>query len=296
MSLHGGVMLYSVGGSPNNLSAFCFRKGGALKNAQNERALVLHLIQEQGKGKSLEELKASAKQRVVVPSNLVELEDQLKIFGAVCSIIFDKRNPISTGIKRLLREFDNFSCKFESLMESDDQFAAKIMFSVDSRIQRFLIQCKRCSDREDVNDNLLNFSNLSEEYLNQSFNISLPPAFHISGAEKQDIREKEIKKKRKTEHEKEKARYIVNDNTDDTFKLKDGETWNKTIVGTLTKDTPFWDKGKTSPTDCKMCRRWHIRGHCFSDCPNAASHVPKVSIPSDRKEAMKGYLAKVRKS
>ena len=84
--------------------------------------------------------------------------------------------------------------------------------------------------------------------------------------------------------------------SDDTFKLKDGETWNKTIVGKLTKDTPFWDKGKTSPTDCRMCRRWHIRGHCFSDCPNTASHVPKDSIPSDRKEAMKGYLAKVRKS
>ena len=233
---------------------------------------------------------------MVVPSNLVELKDQLKIFGGVCSIIFDKRNPISTGIKRLLREFDDFSCEFESLMELDDQFAAKIMFSVDSRIQRFLMQCKRCRDCEDVNDNLLDFSGLSEECLNQSFNISLPPAFQISGAEKQDPREKEIKRKRKTEHEKEKARYIVNDNTDDTFKLKDGETWHKTIVGKLTKDTPFWDKRKTSPTDCRMCRRWHICGDCFSDCSNAASHVSKESIPSDRKEAMKGYLAKVRKS
>ena len=31
IALHGGVLLYSVGGSPSNLSAFCFTKGKALQ-------------------------------------------------------------------------------------------------------------------------------------------------------------------------------------------------------------------------------------------------------------------------
>ena len=87
---------------------------------------------------------------MVVPTNIINLENQLKIFGGVCTIVFDKMNPMSEGIRRLLWELEDFSCEFESLMETDNLFAAKIMFSVDSRIQRFLMQCKRCRDRGDV--------------------------------------------------------------------------------------------------------------------------------------------------
>ena len=109
----------------------------------------------QGKGKFLDELKAPAKQYVVVPTNIVDFKNQLKIFGGVCTIVFDKMNTISEGIRRLLREFEEFSCEFESLMETDNLFAAKIMFSVDSRIQLFLMQCKRFRDHGNVKDSLV---------------------------------------------------------------------------------------------------------------------------------------------
>ena len=182
LALHGGVLLYLVGGSPNNLSDFCFSKIKPLLNSKNSRAIVLNLIQLQVKGKSLDELKASSKQRVVVPTNLIDLENQLKIFGGVCTIVFDKMNPISEGIRRLLREFEDFSCEFESLMETDNLFAANIMFSVDSRIQGFIMQCKRFRDRGGVNDSLVDFTGLSEDCPNQAFNITLPPAFRFLGA------------------------------------------------------------------------------------------------------------------
>ena len=184
LALHEGVLLYSVGDSPNNLSYFCFSKSKPLLNSKNSRAIVLNLIQLQGKEKSLNELKVSAKKRAVVPIDLFDLENQLKIFGGVCTIVFDMMNPISEGIRRLLREFEDFSCEFESLMETDNLFAAKIMFSMDSRIQRFLMQCKRCRDHSDMNDSLVDFTGLSEDFLNQAFNITLPPAFQFLGAEK----------------------------------------------------------------------------------------------------------------
>ena len=110
-------------------------------------------------------MKVSAKQRVVVPTNLIHLENQLKIFGGVCTIVFDKMNPISEGIKRLLWDFKGFNCEFESLMETDNLFTAKIMFSVDSRIQRFLMQCKRYCDRGDVNYSLVYFTGLLQSRL-----------------------------------------------------------------------------------------------------------------------------------
>ena len=223
LALHGGVLLYSVGGSPNNLSAFCFSKSKPILNSKNSRAIVLNLIQLQGKGKSLDKLIASAKQRVVVPTNLIDLENQLKIFGRVCTIVFDKKNPISEGIRRLLRDFEDFNCEFESLMETDNLLAAKIMFSVDSRIQRFLMQCKRCRDRGDVNDSLVDFTGLSEDCLNQAFNITLPPAFQFLGAEKPDPNDKENKRKRKGDINEDKSSIVVDTDQEEAFKMKEGE-------------------------------------------------------------------------
>jgi hypothetical protein len=80
---YGAVLLYSVGGSPSNLSAFCFKKRKLLKNNQSARALTVHLLNQQGKIKLLGELKASAKQSVEVPVDVPGLEVQLKIVAEV---------------------------------------------------------------------------------------------------------------------------------------------------------------------------------------------------------------------
>ena len=51
IALYRGVFQYSTGGSPSNMSAFCFTKGKALQKNSNERTLVLNLVNNQGKGK-----------------------------------------------------------------------------------------------------------------------------------------------------------------------------------------------------------------------------------------------------
>ena len=50
LALNGGVFLYSVGGSPTNLSAFCFAKGKPLMHSKNSIAIVLNLIHCKEKG------------------------------------------------------------------------------------------------------------------------------------------------------------------------------------------------------------------------------------------------------
>ena len=44
-----------------------------------------------------------------------------------------------------------------------------------------------------------------------------------------------------------KPHHVVNEDQEETFKFKDGETWQKTIVGKLAKDVPFWEKEKKRP-------------------------------------------------
>jgi hypothetical protein len=292
VALYGGVLLYSVGGSPSNLSAFCFRKGKALKNNQNARALVLHLISEQGKGKTLDELKASAKQTVEVPSDIGSLEDQLKIFGAVLTIMAGEENPISKGIESLLNEIKDNSLEFESLIEADVSYAAKILYAVDTRTQRFLLQCKRKQDREEVNERLVDFSDLADSCLSQSFNISLPPAFKGQSTDSavDPFQKSEQMGDRNEKRKRENENHVTNDDQVAEFKMKPEEDWRDKFRSALMGDRPFWGQNG------RMCTRWHIRGDCFKDCNNKASHVGKDKIPGEKKVAMKNYIKKVRRT
>ena len=158
------------------------------------------------------------------------------------------------------------------------------------------MQCKRCRDCGDMKDSLVDFTGLSKDCLDQAFNITLPPAFQFLGAEKPDPKDKENKRKRKGDSNEDKAASVVNTDQEEAFKMKDSEDWKNNFVGKLSGDVPFWDKEKRSPNDCRMCKRFHIRGICFKEFSNAASHVAKGYIPSNRREAMKGYMTKVRRS
>ena len=290
VAMFGGVLNYSVGGSPSNMSAFCFKKGKALKNNQNARALVLHLISEQGKGKTLDELKASAKQTVEVPTDVGSLEDQLKIFGAVLTIMAGEENPITKGIESLLSEIKDNSLEFESLIEADVAYAAKILYAVDTRTQRFLLQCKRKKDREEVNERLVDFSDLSESCLGQSFNISLPPAFKGQSTSVIDPFKASEQTGEKRKRGDADENHVVNNDQVAEFKMKPEEDWRNNFRNVCMHDRPSWGQNG------KMCTRWHIRGDCFKDCKNKASHVGKDKIPNDKKEGMKKYIKTVRRN
>ena len=302
IALYGGLYLYSTGGSPSNLSAFCFTKGRALQTNTNERALVLHLVHQQGKGKSLEELKTSAKQTVAVPTDIIGLDTQLKIFNGVLKVFLGPNNPVSHGIKSFLRDLEENSIEFESLSEADISIPAKILYGIDTRIQRFLVQCKRTYDREDVNERLVDFSDITDSCLNQSFSMSLPPVFQFSRLTKPDdqsrhimLRGPEQKRQKQGEQEEFKPRRC-NSDKDGDFKIKDNENWKDNWAGKLNREKPYWDKNKTNFGDCKMCTKFHIKGWCFDDCIYAESHAPHDKIPVDRKAAMKEYMKKVRRN
>ena len=113
-----------------------------------------------------------------------------------------KNNPASKGIKHFLIDIDLNSLEFESLVESDYTYPAKILYSVDTRIQEFMSQNKRVEDGEYVSKRLINFSNLTNACLNQSFNVSLTPLFKLLKEKPDDHasnsyrREQELKRKR----------------------------------------------------------------------------------------------------
>lgn len=207
---------------------------------------------------------------------------------------------MSKGITCLLIDIDNYSLESESLVESDSSYPVKILYSVDTRIQRFMSQKKRMKDREEVREILVNFGNLANACLNKSFNVSVLPVFILSKEKLDDqtsnFHIKEWELNRKILESGQEEGNIFNSDQLEEFNLKPGEDWRKDVVGKLNGNRSFWDKEKCGRRDVKMCVRYHTRGYCFEDCHHTASHVSKDKIPNNRNIVLRNYLNKVRRA
>ena len=151
-------------------------------------------------------------------------------------------------------------------------------------------------DRSMIDDRLVKFDPVIESVLNSTLNIVLPPNFIVTPTTKPtnptvvspgDDTKKKNPKKRKTADE-DNDRIATNTAPVREFLLKEGEDWSRDFAGKCTRDRPKWGDSDW------MCARWWVKGKCFRDCMNKASHVGANDIPAAKRTEFKAYLAKVR--
>ena len=114
------------------------RNGSALGHAKN------------GKSRSQEDIKKSLKQVVVAPSNLGDMKDQLRIYICVLSILFGKQSLLPRDVTRFHNALIDYSSELKCKLDCDKFLAAKMLLAMDQDIQRWLKECKRFKEREDV--------------------------------------------------------------------------------------------------------------------------------------------------
>ncbi len=189
----------------------------------------------------------------------------------------------------------------------DDFFPSKYLFAVDRRVQRWLRTCQNATlSRTHVNDSILNFENLLDQVFNGSFHIVLPASFRkIEITPKSEITNiikstpggnigsdfnPNQSKREKCKSEDGNGNLVSNSAQDEDFKVKAGETWKDTFSKQLPFDRHFW--GEASKV--KICARWMIKGDCYDNCAQNASHVTKDKIPSEKKMNFLTFMKKCR--
>eukprot|EP00957_Ditylum_brightwellii_P179463 13671028-Ditylum_brightwellii.AAC.1 len=144
----------------------------------------------------------------------------------------------------------------------DEQFPAKFLYYVDKKFQRFLKQCRNASNRSEVDDNVLNFSQAIEDVIKGRFNMRLPPVFQMidNSTSGDTLSKKGDKPNKKAKKEKQsKDRLVKNNDQLDDFKMSSTETWENDFCGKAVRERPDWDDNS------KMCAKWHIKGDCYED-------------------------------
>jgi len=119
-----------------------FNEQEQLSDSQQNDCLICQLVQTQGQKKSLDEIKASLKQTVHVPTDFNNTGTQLQLFAAACEIFFGDKNVCSTSMRELLITIGRNKKTFRDDVTLDNLFVAKIMLAIDRRLQYYFGMCE----------------------------------------------------------------------------------------------------------------------------------------------------------
>ena len=114
-NIYSGNMLWASSNTPTNHSPFSFAEVGPLRaDEQKNRHISLQLILTQGRGMTVDEIKASNKQKVHPPMNFHELKEQLNMFLVATKIFFGKLSVGSQCFGVLLNMINHHKSTFKA--------------------------------------------------------------------------------------------------------------------------------------------------------------------------------------
>ena len=163
LNLYNGRFLYAIRNNPSNFSCFSIHEGSNVgEEEQQSRQLLLHLIEKEGKGRSVEEPKAFNKQILKAPSSYRDMVLQFNYFRGLCQIFFGQFSWACQAMILLIETLEKNKNSFQARARSDPHFCSKFMYAVDLRYQIWLKDCSLVTRHEQVNDRALQFGTLIE--------------------------------------------------------------------------------------------------------------------------------------
>ena len=115
----------------------------------------------------------------MTPSKLGDMKDQLRIYIGVLSILFGKQSLLPRGVTRFHIALIDYTSELKYKLDRDKFLAAKMLLAMDQDIQRWLKECKRFKEREEVSDRILgDLPDIIRDVCRGRFFFDLPPVFN----------------------------------------------------------------------------------------------------------------------
>jgi hypothetical protein len=198
-----------------------------------------------GSTQSAKELKAKAKQDVVVPLDYNEMIFQLKAFAAMTDILFGEGSVVTKKLMRFIRAIDTNALIYKARAALDDFFPSKVLWAVCNRFQIFLTTCTHARDRDHVDDSIIKFMLNHTDIVLDRFSPTLPPCFKEvknkvkigkdADNENENEKVKKSKKQKKDQDAKQQRKQegqtsnsemtIKNEHQCKDFKSREGKQW-----------------------------------------------------------------------
>jgi hypothetical protein len=137
LNLYSGKFLYAVHNNPSNFSCFSIHEGNHLdKEEQQDRQLLLHLIETKGKGQSIEEIKSLNKQIIKAPTTYHEMLLQLDFFCGLCTIFFGQFSWAMHLMTSLITALEKNKHSFKARERTNPHFCSKFMYAINMLVPK----------------------------------------------------------------------------------------------------------------------------------------------------------------
>ena len=294
-SLYEGKVNWTNDETPHNIiSPFTVWKSRPNDTSMQDRALFLAMQLAQGKDMSEDEIKKMLKQSIQVPETHHELVQQSEIFHASLQIVTGMDSCIQSRWKRFfLEKIRKMGNRIDAEAIRDKEFCAGILFAAGLKVFHFFRDCRQ-PDMAGVAGEVINFDSIIDRIRNQEFTPRLPAIFKVKPELKrkaQDEVEGDEDAKvggggggNRGKRQKTKATVERNEDPVDGWVLKDLKKWPLYSGPENSKGRPLWDE------KIPICHKFHLKGVCYSDCPNKASHVGKNDFPDAKKKEFKAWI------
>eukprot|EP00956_Cyclotella_meneghiniana_P033714 scaffold98469_cov63-Cyclotella_meneghiniana.AAC.11 len=273
----------------NAISCFGFSKRTPLQEYQANEYTLLHMSNTIGKAKSAEEIKASLARTVIVPKDFNEMQASFKRQNAVLAFTFGPESLLTTKHKQFVSNLEDLEEKVEEMLVSDADICARIMYKSEILMSLFLEECTLCEYRGDVDDSLIDYSDILRSIRTKDLQQRLPKCFKRINDKKQkqdeDDKIKDNGKQRRSGKQENQSTFIQNKETIKGCVLNEKEDYRAVFLSK--------DKGNKCPDcsfGCKMCPKWLLKGGCWEDCIFKASHVPPSQFSNEEKTAFKDWM------
>ncbi len=227
------------------------------------------------------------KKQVMYPNSIELMLERIDAIQAFANLFFTEKSYLTKGLNFLRTSCKTNRTLLRMKLHLDKMFIAKFLFSIDNRINKWLCECGRVKTVEDTSLELVDFvTMISDLKLNRYF-CDLPDTIQTIAKEEENYSEPKSNplKKRKTsgDNATNQSKVISNESMDEGWKLQEDESWHN------------WRHkvGNAPQLSCnsKPCLKYHVKGTCFEDCTNKASH--KKLTGEDHKKTDE-FIRKVR--
>ena len=133
--------------------------------------MVLHLKSKKGSGWSDKDLERATNQSIILPTTVDSMIHNINNYAAASEVFFGTSSLLTTGLHSWRTSITSNLTTYEAQSSIDPLFIAKVLTSIDTRVNCWLEECSVTELRSNVDDSLVDFSVMHRQIKNPSFNF-----------------------------------------------------------------------------------------------------------------------------
>ena len=289
-SIFNGGFTRSYDDSPSNFSTFSFPEKKFFSKHAITDCIILQLKETSGKGLTSDDVEAALKQGIEIPTSVDSMRYSIFNITAASKFFFGEFSLLSQALTKIHNHIVHNRTTYISILSQDSMFIAKYLFAIDTRVNLWLESCEESQMRDEVDDDLINFSEILNQVRIRNFDYKLPPSIR-KVAKKQPSPDHSgsgpPSKKGKFTTENENKR-VINDKRIEEW-IPDQDTYSSALRSSEAL------KSRPKLNDTIMCHRFHSKGYCFENCNNKRTHIPSQSLDTKTKNEYKKWVEQLTK-